>query len=225
MRILLVEDESEIAGLLSRRLGSSGFAADCVASIYDARTALAVHAYSFVLLDRRLPDGDGIVLVSEIRSDHPSARIVMLTACDETEAIVAGLDAGADDYVTKPFDSDELMARIRACFRRSPTIAAPAITIGNLSFDPYLRDISIHGKSRIFHGRELMLLETLIRHAGRMVSRQALIDEIYGFAEEVQPSVLNLLVLRLRRHLAELDAGVTIHAARGVGYMLSKATP
>lgn len=223
MRILMVEDECEVANLVARKLGRSGFVADHVGSCIEARAALEEHRYSFVILDRRLPDGDGITLLPDMRKMHPGIRVMMLTACDATDDIITGLDAGADDYLTKPFDSDELMARIRAGLRRSGGDRIPEIAVGNLSFDPNLRDVSINGSSVILHGRELMLLEVLLRHAGRMVSRQALIEEIYGFADDIQPSVLNLLVLRLRRRLAAHEAAVEIEVARGVGYMLSKA--
>jgi len=223
MRILTVEDEREVANLIGRKLNRSGFVADHVGSCDEARAALEEHRYSFVILDRRLPDGDGISLLPDMRRMQPGIRVLMLTACDGTDEIIAGLDAGADDYMTKPFDSDELMSRIRAGLRRAGGDRIPEIAVGNLSFDPNLRDVSINGQSIILHGRELMLLEVLLRHSGRMVSRQALIEEIYGFADDIQPSVLNLLVLRLRRRLAALEAGVEIEVARGVGYMLSKA--
>ncbi|CAN2533341.1 Transcriptional+regulatory+protein+BasR [Methylocapsa aurea] len=224
MRILLVEDEKELARSISRELARSGFVADCVSTLGEARRALKEVLYSLVVLDRRLPDGDGITLTPEIRRMRPGAQVLVLTACGRTEEIVAGLDAGADDYLTKPFDFDELLARIRVGLRRHRgEDALPAIVVGDVSFDPKIRDVAVRGKSVILHGRELMLLEALLRHAERMVSRQALLDEIYGPDEDVQPSALNILVMRLRRRLEELDAGVKIHAARGVGYMIAAA--
>ncbi|HEY8065412.1 MAG TPA: response regulator transcription factor [Methylosinus sp.] len=223
MRILLVEDEDELARSISRELARSGFVADSASSLDDARRALKETPYAMVVLDRRLPDGDGIELTPEIRRMRPGVQVLVLTACGRTEEIVAGLDAGADDYLTKPFDFDELLARIRAALRRHGGDPLPAIVVGGVSFDPKIRDVAVHGRSVILHGRELMLLEALLRHAERMVSRQALLDEIYGPDEDVQPSALNILVMRLRRRLEELDAGVKIHAARGVGYMIAAA--
>ncbi len=223
MRVLMVEDESEVARVVTHRLKRLGFEADCVSTLRDAREALGTHSYALALLDRRLPDGDGAVLMPEMRKAQPNLRIVMLTALDSTSEIVAGLDGGADDYLTKPFHFDELMARIRTVLRRAHDEPVPPITVGALTFDPHLRDVSVHGKSVILHGRELMLLEALMRHAGRVVGRQVLIEEIYGFGDSVEPKAVNLLVLRLRRRLIELRAGVEIHAARGVGYMLQGA--
>jgi two-component system, OmpR family, response regulator len=225
MRILLVEDEREVALSITRELSRSGFVVDHVPSIAEARRALKSRPYALVVLDRRLPDGDGMSLTPEMRRMRPGLQVLMLTACNETDEIVAGLDAGADDYLTKPFDFEELLARIRVAIRRHGGGSLPAIVVGDLSFDPRLRDASVRGKSVILHGRELMLLEVLMRHAGRMVSRQTLLEEIYGFDDDIQPSVLNLLVLRLRRRLDEYDVGVKIHAARGVGYMIMAARP
>lgn len=225
MRILLVEDELEVARSISRELTRAGFVADHVSSIDEARRALKVLPYALVVLDRRLPDGDGMSLAPEIRRMRPGLQVLILTAYNKTDEIVAGLDAGADDYLTKPFDFDELLARIRVAMRRHGGGSLPAIVVGDLAFDPRLRDVAVRGKSVVLHGRELMLLEVLMRHADRMVSRQTLLEEIYGFDDDVQPSVLNLLVLRLRRRLEECDAGVTIHAARGVGYMIRASRP
>ncbi len=224
MRILLVEDELEVARSISRELARAGFVADHVASIDEARRALKALPYALVMLDRRLPDGDGLSLAPEMRRMRPGVQVLILTACNKTDEIVAGLDAGADDYLTKPFDFDELLARTRVAMRRHGG-SLPAIVVGDLSFDPRLRDVSVRGKSVVLHGRELKLLEVLMRHADRMVSRQTLLEEIYGFDDDIQPSVLNLLVLRLRRRLEEFNAGVTIHAARGVGYMIRASRP
>jgi two-component system, OmpR family, response regulator len=223
MRILLVEDEMEVANSISRKLGGSNFAADHASSIREARAALSDIPYALVVLDRRLPDGDGLSFIPEMRRMQPGVRVLMLSAYDETDEVVAGLEAGADDYMTKPFKFAELMARIRAGLRRPGGDSLPAIVVGDLAFSPQIRDVSVHGKSVVLHRRELMLLEALMRRAERMVSRQTLIDEIYGFSEDANPKILNLLVLRLRKRLEELDAGVKIHTARGIGYMIAKA--
>jgi DNA-binding response OmpR family regulator len=223
MRILLIEDEQEIAGSLARRLGRSGFIADHVSTIADALDMLESYRYSFVLLDRRLPDGDGVTLLPDMRRLQPKIRVLIITACDTTTDKVLGLDAGADDYLTKPFEFDELMARMRAGLRRSGGDLLPPIKIGAISFDPNLRDISIAGSPVVMQRREAALLEVLLCNAGRMVRRQTLIDEIYGCDDEIQPSALTLLVFRLRRRLDELGAEVDIHSARGVGYMLTRS--
>lgn len=222
MRILVVEDDMDVARAMMRMLGGSGFVTDHVISITDARAATSVHSYDLVLLDRRLPDGDGLEILTQLRRQQPGIRVLMLTACDAKCAIVEGLDAGADDYLTKPFDSDELMARVRASLRRSGGARTPPIKAGRILYDPNLRDVAIEGQSIIIHGREMMLLEILLRNLGRMVPREAMLDEIYGFDDDVQMSALNSLVMRLRRRLDDLQAGVKIHMSRGVGYMLTK---
>jgi two-component system OmpR family response regulator len=223
MRVLLVEDEPEMAHALALRLGRSGFIADHVAALADARAALACHRYGLALLDRRLPDGDGLDLVPELRRLQPETRILMLTACEGVSERVSGLDAGADDYLAKPVDFDELMARVRACLRRNGSAGVPPLVVGRLSFDPAAREVSIDGVPVVLHRRELALLETLARSAGRIVLRNRLVEEVYGFDDDVQDNALNILVSRLRKRLGDLGAGVEIHSARGIGYMLSRA--
>jgi DNA-binding response OmpR family regulator len=222
MRILVVEDELDVARSIARRLGQSGFAADCVGSIDEAKAAATAQRYALVLLDRRLPDGDGLTLLPILRQRRPGVRVLVVTAVDEKRAVVEGLDAGADDYLVKPFDSDELLARVRSTLRRSSSEPAPRIEIGAVSYDPNLRNVAIQGRSVIMHGRELALFEVLLRNSERMVSRETIIEEIYGFSDDVEPSALNSLIMRLRRRLERLEAGVEIHMARGVGYMLTR---
>jgi two-component system, OmpR family, response regulator len=222
MRVLLVEDEPEMAGLVAGKLNRSGFVADCVHSLDETREALRQHRYSLVLLDRRLPDGDGVSILPEIRKSQPSIRVVMLTARNAVEDRIEGLDAGADDYVTKPFDANELIARVRACLRRPGGEAPPPIAVGRLVFAPETHDVFVNGAPIHFHKRERALLGVLLLNAGRAVLRDRLLAEIYGFADEVQANALNMLVSRLRRRLQDLDAGVEIHTARDVGYLLTK---
>lgn len=211
-----------MARALAVRLGRSGFIVDHVCALEDARAAASCHRYALALLDRRLPDGDGLSLLPELRRLEPGIRVLILTACETVTDRISGLDAGADDYLAKPFDLDELMARIRACLRRPGGASTPPVVLGALSFDLALREVSIGGSPVILHRRELALLETLIRHAGRVVLRDKLHEEVYGFDDNVQGNALNILVSRLRKRLHDLNAGVEIHAARGIGYMLAK---
>jgi len=223
MRILLVEDHTELATRVARHIRRAGFAVDRVGTIQGAEAALDDADYAVALLDRRLPDGDGLSLVKRIRDKQPGSRILMLTALDAIDDRIEGLDAGADDYLTKPFNLDEMMARIRASLRRGGGERTPPVEIGALSFDFDQRTASVAGKPVLFLRRELALLEALVRRAGRVTPRETLIAGIYGMDEMVQEHALTTLVSRLRTRLAELDAGVEIHSARGLGYMLAKS--
>jgi two-component system, OmpR family, response regulator len=223
MRILLVEDELEMAGLIARRLESIGFGVDCATTIGAARNSIGARPYSLVLLDRRLPDGDGLSMVDDIRRAQPGVRVVMLTALDSVPDKIAGLDAGADDYLAKPFDVDELLARVRANLRRNETGGQPPLTVGELSFDLAAREASVSGRPIVLHRRELALLESLLRRHGRAAPREALIEEVYGGSGGLQSNALDALVSRLRRRLNTESAGVEIHPVRGVGYVLTKA--
>ena len=161
MRILLVEDEPEMAHLIVECLNQSGFDADHVATICNARKSIGAHSYSLALFDRRLPDGDGVSLIEDIRRTHPGVRVLMLTALNSVSDIIEGLDAGADDYLAKPFDIDELLARVRANLRRSGAGvgAQPPVTVGALSFELASREIFVSGRPITLHRRELALLE------------------------------------------------------------------
>jgi two-component system, OmpR family, response regulator len=221
MRVLLVEDQSALAGELSVRVGQSGFDVDQVATIQAAESALSACPYSVVLLDRRLPDGDGLSLVPRARENHPTSLIVMLTARDSIDDCIEGLDAGADDYLTKPFSLDELMARIRAGLRRPGKEGRDRIRLGSLCFDPCARTAFVDDRPISFLRRELALLGALLNRAGCVVPRESLLAQIYGYEEEVQEHALTALVSRVRQRLAELNAGVDIHTARGVGYLIA----
>jgi DNA-binding response OmpR family regulator len=223
MRILLVEDHDELAHQVRRRMKQSGFAVDRVGALREAVEALRSYSYAVVVLDRRLPDGDGVSIIPEIRRRQPGGRVLMLTALDAVDERISGLDAGADDYLTKPFDLDEMMARIRASLRRPGAEAPPPILIAALSFDPTTRAVLIRGEPAVFQQRELAVLESLARRAGRIVERETLMSEIWGFDDDAQPHTLTIAVSRLRARLEKLSAGVHIHMVRGVGYFLCEA--
>jgi len=223
MRILLVEDHAELAERVARRIRRAGYTVDHFVSIREADLAIEAQAYAVVLLDRRLPDGDGLTLISPIRRKQPGSRILMLTALDALDNRIEGLDAGADDYLVKPFELDEMMARIRASLRRPGGEPAPPIEVGNLSYDIDIRSVSVEGRPIVLLRRELALLDLLVRRVDCVVTREALISKIYGFDEDIDEHALTKLVSRLRARLAELNAGVYIHTARGLGYMIMKA--
>ncbi len=220
MRVLLIEDEPQMARLIAAQIGDAGYVVDRVASISEAEAALAVARYALVLLDRRLPDGDGVALLCRVRARQPGVPVIILTALDDVADKVRGLDAGADDYLTKPFVKEELLARIRAALRRPGGEPTPPIRCGRLSFDPAARAVAVAGEVVILKRRELALIESLIRRVGRVVLRETLMSEVYGFADDIQSNTLDAHVSRLRSRLAHCEAGVVIYPVRGIGYML-----
>jgi two-component system OmpR family response regulator len=224
LRILLIEDEPEMASLVASLLAGAGFVVDCVSTLAEALEAARQRPYGLLLLDRRLPDGDGLSLLPELRSMRPGIRVMMLTAFDHLSDRVSGLDAGADDYLTKPFQGEELIARVRACFRRPGGAALPPLVAGVLSLNLATREVTIAGRPVTLNRRELLLLQALMRRTSRVTTRDALLEEIYSFQDEVQANTLDALVSRLRRRLSVLRAGVEIHTVRGIGYMLTETT-
>jgi two-component system, OmpR family, response regulator len=222
MRILIVEDQAEIAAHLSDRLVAAGYAADVARTLDDAVEAIRQFDYPLIVLDRRLPDGDGLLALPTIRQTRPSARVLLVTAMRSIDDRVNGLDAGADDYLTKPFEDTELMARIRAVLRRPNTAPVPNVSLGNLVFDFNRQSAFVSGRALHLPKRETLLLEALVRCAGRAVKHNMLISEVYGPTESIQPDALKMSVSRLRQHLKECDACVEIHTLRGIGYLLEE---
>lgn len=220
MRILLIEDELEFAGALRTALERERFVVDHLDRLADAVEAARTNAFDLVLLDRTLPDGDGLSIVPRLRAIRPGLSIIVLSARGEIADRIAGLDEGADDYLIKPFSIDEMLARIRAVRRRPLELADERIHAGSLIYDVSNDNISVGDLRLDLPRRELRVLETLIRRRGRTVLRETLEQAVYGFADEVQSNALDSHVSRLRRKLAEADAGVEIHAIRGIGYLL-----
>ena len=223
MRILIVEDNGDLASELARQTVRAGFVTDCVGSLQDAREIAGRESYALALIDRGLPDGDGIVLAADLRRVQPGLRIMMLTVLAETRDKVAGLNAGADDYLTKPFEPDELMARIRACLRRPGGEVIPPILLANLSFEYDTRELSVSGNPVVLQRRELALLEALMRRTGRVAVRETLAADVFGKDEDINWDTLAKLVSQLRLRLKEVGAKVDIQAVRGLGYFIVEA--
>jgi DNA-binding response OmpR family regulator len=220
-RILLVEDDPPLAREIVRALEREQWSLDHVGSLGEAFEAVIQHSYRVILLDRRLPDGDGIALVPTAKSRPAPPAIIFLTARDEIADRIEGLDAGADDYLVKPFALEELLARMRAAYRR-PTAgsAAEPLQVGRLAFDVANREARVGSKSLNLSRRELALLELLVRRAGRVVQRAHLESELYGFDGEVTGNALESQVSRLRRRLKAAEANVELRTIRGAGYMI-----
>ena len=225
MRLLLIEDEPELGRLLHHNLSRNGFAADLAQTLADARAFLATCRYDLLVLDRRLPDGQGIDLLRELRGQANHVPVIMLTAADAIQDRVEGLGAGADDYVVKPFALEELVARIQAALRRPGAALGTLLTAGNVAFVTHTREVTIAGRAAALPRRELTLLESLMRAAGRVVPRDALESALYGLEEDRQSNVLESQVSRLRRSLEAEGADATIRVARGIGYRLDELAP
>ena len=224
MRVLIVEDETEFANALRVALERERFVVDQADCISMAQEAAMSGSYDLVLLDRTLPDGDGLSLLPVLRETQPGLPVIVLSARGEVTDRIAGLDNGADDYLIKPFDVDEMFARIRAVRRRPADLASEEIHVGALVFDVTNDEASVGGVRLDLTRRELRVLASLVRRRGRTVLREALEQAVFGFDDEVQSNTLDSHISRLRRKLAEAKAAIEIHAIKGVGYLLKDLT-
>lgn len=218
MRILLVEDEADMATALSAALSRHDIVVDHAATLELAEEACRSGVHDAVLLDRKLPDGEGLSLIPFLRREQPGLPVIVLSALASADHRVAGLDTGADDYLPKPFSTDELLARLRAIMRRPAQMGENAIHLGALRFDLYERQAQINGQPLDLTRRELLALEILVRRSGRTVSRSALEEAVYGFDDDIASNTLDAHISRLRRKL--VGAGVEIHGIRGLGYLM-----
>lgn len=220
-RILLVEDDAALGLALVRALEQGRWMVDHVTSLAEAFEAVLQRSYRVILLDRGLPDGDGVALVPVARSRAPRPSIIFVTARDDLADRIEGLDAGADDYLVKPFSVAELHARVRAAWRRPIDAGQRSVLeAGQLSFDTASREVRVSGRTLPLPRRELALLAVLMPKVGRVVQRTFLESEVYGLDEEVSANALETQISRLRRRLEAEGAGVDLRTIRGVGYML-----
>lgn len=222
MRLLIVEDDQQFASVLATQLARHGMIGDVVPSLRQAEQALASHEYRVMLLDRQLPDGEGADFVPRAREIRPGLPIVILTAKSEISERIDGLDSGADDYLTKPFSTDELLARLRAILRRPTQVVVQTIRIGNVRYSSDDREVWVDGEKLTLPRRQLLVLEALLMRHGRTVSRGALLESVYGLDEHLESNALEAHVSKLRRALAESGAGIKIHVLRGLGYMVQE---
>lgn len=222
MRILLVEDELDLARALISALERHDILVDHVSNLAMAIEAVQESVHSVVVLDRKLPDGDGLSIIPDIRRAQSGLPIIVLSALGQPAQRIEGLEIGADDYLAKPFVVDELVARIRALMRRPAAMAEMAVTVGRLSFNLGDGTAIAAGEPLTLTRREVLALEVLVRRAGRTVARSALEEAVYGFDDEIASNTLDAHISRLRRKLAPAD--VEIHSIRGIGYLLKATT-
>ena len=220
MRVLIIEDNSRLAALISEGIARHGFSGDGVASIDEAEDSLASATYDAVILDLGLPDGDGLDWLRRERPKRPLPPVLILTARDGMGDRVAGLDAGADDYLVKPVEMEELAARLRALLRRPGTRELPVIRAGRLAFNVATRTARSGDHAIPLTRREADLLELLIRRAGTVVRRSSIEDALYRFDEPVTPNAVEATVSRLRHKLSEADRPDMLITVRGMGYLL-----
>ncbi|CAD5248643.1 MULTISPECIES: response regulator transcription factor [Halomonadaceae] len=206
VRILLVEDELQLAETLRAVLERERFVVDHADRLATAREALMLASFDLVLLDRTLPDGDGLSLVPAMRASNPGLPIIVLSASGEVSDRVVGLDEGADDYLIKPFSLDEMLARIRAIRRRPADLAGEEIHAGSLVFDLSNEGVTVAGVRMELPRRELRVLAALMKRRGRTVLRESLEQAVFGFDDEVQSNTLDSHISRLRRKLSEAGA-------------------
>jgi DNA-binding response OmpR family regulator len=217
MRILLVEDDPMIGASVVSGLAAEGHAVDWVRDGAAAENALTAAPYALMLLDLGLPQRDGVEVLRGMRARKLDVPVLIITARDTVRDRIAGLDAGADDYLVKPFDLDELAARVRALARRAAGRAEPLIERGALVLNPATREVRLRGAPVDVSGREFALLAALAERAGAVVSRAQLEDKLYGWNETIGSNAVEVHIHHLRRKLGE-DA---IRTVRGLGYQLA----
>ncbi len=225
MRVLVVEDEIEIADLLARALHDISWACDVVATGGAALEAVAVTEYDIVVLDLGLPDMDGLEVCHRWRARDVRTPILVLTARSGLDDRVTGLDAGADDYLAKPFAIEELLARLRALLRRPSSAQAPLLRIADLELDPATRCVRRAGEPLRLTAREYALLEYLLRNPGRVVTRAQILEHVWDDNFDPVANAVDVLVGRVRRRIESPDGTPLIHTIRGAGYVLSETEP
>jgi DNA-binding response OmpR family regulator len=224
VRILVVEDQREVRTFVLETLEAAGFTVEGVATCEAAEKRLLAGGVAGVVLDWNLPDRPGLQLCQEMRRRKDPTPVLMLTARGDVEDRVAGLEAGADDYLKKPFAAAELRARVRALLRRGPRLADSILKLGPVEIHPGSRRVTSGEGDVPLTTREFDILETLARHRGRVLSRAQLLLAVWGTDDEAASGSLEVLMARLRRKLAAAGASDAIRTVRGVGYALRDAT-
>ena len=225
MNVLVVEDDTEVGDYLHTELSRIGYTVTVGTTLAQAKDLLVAGAFDVVVLDRMLPDGDGLSFIEEIRSDGIPIPVLVLSALGEVNHRVEGLQAGGDDYLVKPFDITELTARVEVLIRRSQTqIATTEVHLGDLTIDLLSHRVTREGREIRLQPREFKLLEFLARHPGQVVTRRMLLEAVWGLKFDPQTNVVDVHVSRLRNKLDADFSRPLLHTVRGEGYRLA-ATP
>lgn len=221
MRVLVVEDDERIRSLVVRTLTRAGLACDEADRVSAADELLSIHDYDLLVLDRRLPDGDGLDICRDARDRGFRHSILMLTAIDDPHSTVEGLSGGADDYLGKPFDLAVLAARAHALLRRNETRAPTLLQSGDLRLDPARRKVWQNESELGLTAREFAVLEALMHHTGEVRSREQILEEAWGERAEPMSNTIDVLISRLRRKLEARSSPSRIETLRGAGYRLT----
>lgn len=222
MRLLLVEDNPRLQVLLVETLNGAGYGLDAVGSVADLFASAAVVEYDLVIVDLGLPDGDGLVAIRRLRAEGRTMPILVITARGSIDDRVSGLDAGADDYLTKPFNNAELLARVRALLRRPAGVIGPLIEVGNTSINLTNLEVLCRGVPVELRFSERRLLMLLMRRVGALVPKSALESSLSEHGRDVSANAIEALVSRARRTLAEAGSDIVIETVRGVGYKVEE---
>jgi two-component system, OmpR family, response regulator len=220
MRLLVVEDDMKLARALERGLQREGYAVDLAGTGDDALSQATANDYDAVVLDVMLPGRDGFSVCRTMRTNERWAPVLMLTARDQVTDRIRGLDAGADDYLVKPFDFGELLARLRALIRRGPSERPPILEVGDLHIDPAARIVTRAGRAIELTVREFALLQFLAQRAGEVVSREQLLEHVWDSTEEGSTNVVDVYIGYLRNKVERPFRGKIIRTVRGIGFML-----
>ena len=221
MRVLVIEDDTTLGHALQEFLGDQGYAVDWLTEGEHAADALQAQPYDLLLLDLNLPGKSGLEVLTDLRQAGNQVAVLIVTARDELEDRVAGLDAGADDYVTKPFELPELAARVRALSRRRTGQAQPLVEVGSLVFDTVGREVRVNGQHLALSVRELSVLEMLMARTGRVVTKRQIVNSLSAWDADFSENAVEVYVYRLRKRLE--GTGARIKTVRGFGYMLEVA--